>query len=101
MSVDTLSVRVYRSPVAGSTLYLGKGYADTRNTNGFVRFVPAGTPTRHPHDHEAMMYPYGEFCTADQDVIDVLDSMIKTGACLLFTAVLEPMPMEIDTTVPM
>lgn len=95
-----LNVRVYRSPVAGSTLYLGAGYADTRMTNGFIRFVPAGTPTRHPHDHEAMMYPYGEFCTADQDVIDVLDSMIKSGSCVLFAAVAEPLPLEVDNSLP-
>lgn len=99
MSAD-IDIRVYRSPVAGSTLYVGAGYADTRTTGGFVRFVPAGTPTRHPHDHEAMLYPYGEFCTADDALIELLDSMIKSGTCVLFTAVAEPLPLEVDNQLP-
>ena len=94
-----LSVRVYRSAVAGASLYMGRGYKDTKNTNGYVRFVPAGTPMRHPQNHEDFAYPYGEFCTSDQELIEAMDDMIRSGNTVMFAAAVDPLPLEsVDLT---
>lgn len=93
MSANSVSVRVYRSLVAGSSLYMGNGFVDTKESNGFVRFAPAGNPARHPHNHEEFLYQYGEFCTGDTELIAAMDAMIKRGTTL-FYAVTDPIPLE-------
>ena len=90
-----IDVRVYRSPIAGSTIYVGKDFKDMEESNGFVRFIPGGERMRHPHNHEEFLYPYGEFVTGDPALIELLDGMIRRGSSLL-VAVVDPQPLEFD-----
>lgn len=90
-----IDVRVYRSPIAGSTIYVGGDFKDLEESNGFVRFVPCGERMRHPHNHEEFLYPYGEFVTGDPELIELLDGMIRRGSALLFPVV-DPQPLELD-----
>lgn len=67
---------VYRSAVAGMRVFVGEEFMDACNTHGEILFIAAGHPRPHPHDREQLLYPYGEFCTADCKLVARLDDLI-------------------------
>ena len=88
-------VRVYRSVVAGSRLYVTEKFQSLRETGGWITFVMAGSPRPHPHNREALAYDYGEFCTSDANSAAHLDNVLRSrGAMSTFVAVANPEPME-------
>lgn len=88
-------VRVYRSVVAGSRLYVTEKFKTLRATSGWITFVPAGHPRPHPHNREALAYDYGEFCTSDANLAHHLDQVLKNrGSTSTFVAVQNPEPVE-------
>ena len=88
-------VRVYRSVVAGSRLYVTEKFKSLKDVGGMVIFANAGKPRPHPHNREALAYDYGEFCTSDANLAHHLDQvLLNRGATSTFVAVANPEPME-------
>lgn len=88
-------VRVYRSVVAGSRLYVTEKFKSLKETSGWITFVNAGQPRPHPHNREALAYDYGEFCTSDANLAQHLDAVLHSrGATSTFVAVANPEPKE-------
>ena len=88
-------VRVYRSVVAGSRLYVTEKFKKLKPTAVWISFVMAGKPRPHPHNREALAYDYGEFCTSDANLAHHLDQVLKNrGSTSTFIAVQNPEPVE-------
>lgn len=86
---------VYRSQVAGMRAWVGEEFADTCAADkGYIMFAPAGHPQSHPHDHQQLLYPYGEFCTEDPKLIACLDALLACGKVFGVSRVKDPIPVK-------
>lgn len=93
MSAVTRAVAVYRSAVPRSRVYVGRQYEQAANTGGFLLFADAGSPKRHPHNHDAIVYSYGELCVWDPCVIERMDAAVRRNS-VAFWRVKDPQPIS-------
>lgn len=87
------AVAVYRCAVPNSRIYVGTRYKQAKNTQGFLFFAPAGEPRRHPHNHESIVYSYGELCVWDECLIKRLDAAFHRGS-VAYYRVVDPKPKQ-------
>lgn len=90
---EACCVAVYRAAIAGSRMWVGPEFMDSKASMGVVTFAPAGHPKPHPFDREVLAYPYGEFCTSDKRLICRLDEILQQGGAHTFYRVENPQPM--------
>lgn len=96
------NVRVYRNRVPGGVVHISRHYWDgtksvLAETRGIITFLPVGEPRPHPHNREALVYPFGEVNVADKVTIKALDEMIaRLGDTCTFWAETHPEPKHSD-----